>query len=36
MKFIRTMAKYTSQDYKSNEDIWSEMKIKHVLKAIEN
>jgi len=33
---MRTMSKYTSQDYKSNEDILSEIKINPVLKEIQN
>jgi hypothetical protein len=36
MKFIRTTAKYTSQVYKSKEDILSEIKINPVLKANQN
>jgi hypothetical protein len=30
MKFMRRTAKYTWQDYKTNEDILSELKIKPV------
>jgi len=36
IKFIRRMAKYTRQDYKTNEDILSELKINSVVKKIKN
>jgi hypothetical protein len=36
IKFLRRMAKYTWQDYKTNEDIVSEIKIEPFLKAIQN
>ena len=36
MKFMRGTAKYTSQDYKTNEDILSKLKINPVLKKIQN
>jgi hypothetical protein len=35
MKLMRTV-KYTWQDYKTNEDIWSELKINPVVKNIQN
>jgi hypothetical protein len=35
MKFMR-MAKYTWQDYKTNEDILSELKINPLVKKIQN
>jgi hypothetical protein len=35
MKFVRRMAQYTWQDYKTNEDIVSEIKINPVLKTIQ-
>jgi len=34
MKFMRITAKYTWQDYETNEDILSELKINPVLKKI--
>jgi hypothetical protein len=36
MKFVRKTAKFTWQDYKRNEDISSEIKIKPVVKKIRN
>jgi len=36
MKFMRRTAKYTWQDYKTNEDILSELKIHPVEKKIQN
>jgi hypothetical protein len=36
MKFVRKTAKCTWQDYKRNEDILSEIKIKPVVKEIQN
>jgi hypothetical protein len=36
MKFVRTTAKYTWQDYKTNEDILSDITINPVLKTIQN
>jgi hypothetical protein len=36
IKFIRRMAKYTRQDYKTNGDILSELKINPVLNKIKN
>jgi len=36
IKFIRRMAKYTRQDYKTKEDILSELKINPVIKKIKN
>jgi ribosomal protein S17E len=36
MKFMRREAKRTGQDYKTNEDILSELKINHFVKKIQN
>jgi len=36
MKCVRIMAKYTRQDYKTNEDILSELKIIQVKEKIQN
>jgi hypothetical protein len=36
MKCLRNTAKYTWKDYKSSEDILSELKINLVVKAIQN
>jgi hypothetical protein len=36
MKFERRKAKYTWKDYKTNEDILSELKINPVLKKCQN
>jgi hypothetical protein len=36
MLFTGRMAKYTWQDYKTNEDILSELKINTVVKKIQN
>ena len=36
MKIMRIMAKYTWQDYKTNEDISSELKINPVVIKIQN
>jgi len=36
MKFMNRMAKYVWQDYKTNEDILSEIKINPVEKKIQN
>jgi hypothetical protein len=36
MKFMKRMAKYVWQDYKTNEDILSEIKINPVEKKIQN
>jgi len=36
MKFMRRTAKCTGQDYKTNEDILSELKVKPVVKKIQN
>jgi len=36
MKFVRRTAQCTWQDYKTNEDILSELKIKPVVKKIQN
>ena len=36
MKFMRNTAKYTSQDYKANEDTLSEPKFSPVVKKIQN
>ena len=36
MKFMRGMAKYTWQDYKTNADILSKLKINSVVKKIQN
>jgi len=36
MTFMRLMAKYTWQDYKTSEDIVSELKINKVVKKIQN
>jgi len=36
MRFIRSTAKYTRQDYKTNDDILSELKINPVVKKIQN
>jgi hypothetical protein len=36
MKFVRRIPKYRWQDYKTNEDILSELKINPVLKKIQN
>jgi hypothetical protein len=36
MKFITRTAKYIWQDYKTNEDILSELKINPVVKKIQN
>jgi len=35
-KFTRRTSKYTWQDYKTNEDILSELKINPVVKKIQN
>jgi hypothetical protein len=36
IKFFRRTSKYTWQDYKTNEDILSELKMKPVVKKIQN
>ena len=36
MKFMRRTAKYTRQDYKTNEDMLSEFKINPIVKIIQN
>ena len=36
MKFVRRTAKYTWQDYKTNEDMLSELKINPIVKKIQN
>ena len=36
MKFMGRMAQYTWQDYKTNDDILSELKIKRGVKEIQN
>jgi hypothetical protein len=36
MKFMKRSANYTWQDYKTNEDILSELKINPVVKKIHN
>jgi hypothetical protein len=36
MKFVRRKTKYTWKDYKTNEDILSELKIKPVVKKFQN
>ena len=36
MKCVRRMAKHTWQDYKTNEDILSELKISPVVEKIQN
>jgi hypothetical protein len=36
MKFMRRSAKYTWKDYKTNEDILSELEISPVVKYIQN
>jgi hypothetical protein len=36
MKFMDRTAQYTWQDYKTNDDILSELKIKRVVKEIQN
>jgi len=36
MKFMRRTAKYTWKDYKTNEDILSELEISPVVKYIQN
>jgi hypothetical protein len=36
MEFVRRMAKYRWQDYKTNEDILSEFKISPVVKTVQN
>jgi hypothetical protein len=36
MKFMRRTAKYTWQDYKTNEDILSELEINPIEKKIQN
>jgi hypothetical protein len=36
MKCVRIKAKYTSQDYRTNEDILSELKFNAVVKQIQN
>ena len=35
MKFMRSMAKYTWQDFKTNEDILSELKINPAVKNLQ-
>jgi hypothetical protein len=36
MKFVKRTAKYTWQDYRTNEDMLSELKINPVVKKIRN
>jgi len=36
MKYMRRMAKYTTQDYRTSEDILSEFKISPVVEKIQN